>query len=119
RGAVPARAQARPPVVRTTTAAREIGYVDVNFGIQPTTTSFDVTLHPLTFVEPATVQTGYSIKPARELDFGGGVHLTRTLAVGAAVSRFDKADDVAVNAQVPHPFFFNRPRSVSGTAPVL
>jgi opacity protein-like surface antigen len=117
--AAPARAQARPPVIRTVTSSTEIGYVDVNVGLQPTTTSFDLTTHPLAFVEPATVQTTYSISRARGFDFGGGVHLRPNFAVGVAVSRLTKSDDAAVDAQEPHPFFFGRPRPVTGTAPSL
>lgn len=108
----------QPPsrVVISTPVSNERGYVDVNLGLQPSTTSFDLTIHPLTFVEPATVETKYNVNAAKEFDFGGGARLTHNLAVGASLSRLKKSDDSAVAAQVPHPFFFNRPRAVSGTA---
>jgi hypothetical protein len=38
----------------------------------------------------------------------------RNLAVGAGVTRFSKSTLTSVNAQVPHPFYFNQPRSVTG-----
>jgi len=111
--------RAQPPtgrVTRTVSTGTETGYVDLNLGLQATSTAFDITTHPLTFVEPATVQTTYSVKGAREFDVGGGVRVTHNLAVGASFSKFTKAGNVTVDAQVPHPFFFGRARKVSGTA---
>jgi hypothetical protein len=111
--------QAQPPsgrVTRTVSRNPDAGYVDVNLGLQATSTAFDITTHPLRFVEPATVQTKYSVKGAREFDVGAGVHLAHNLAVGGSFSRFEKAGNVTVDAQVPHPFFFDRARTVSGTA---
>jgi len=112
-------AGAQPPDARITFVQEpvtEVGYVDINLGLQATSTSFASTLHPIVSAEAETVQTTYAVKRAREFDFGGGVHLTPTFALGAALSRFTKGDAGTVDAQVPHPFFFNRARSVSGTA---
>jgi len=112
-------AQPQPPsgrVTRTVSTGPETGYVDFNLGLQATSTAFDITTHPLTFVEPATVQTTYSVKGAREFDVGAGVRVTRNLAVGGSFSKFEKGGNVSVDAKVPHPFFFDRARTVSGTA---
>lgn len=112
-------AHAQPPsgrVTRSVSTAAETGYVDVNLGLQATSTAFDITTHPLTFVEPATVQTTYSVKGAREFEVGAGVRLMHNLAVGGSFSKFSKGGNVTVDADVPHPFFFNRARKVSGTA---
>jgi hypothetical protein len=62
------------------------------------------------------VQTTYNVKGAREFDVGGGVRVTHRLAVGGSFSKFEKGGNVTVDAQVPHPFFFDRARKVSGTA---
>jgi hypothetical protein len=110
---------AQPPsgrVTRTVSTDAETGYVDVNLGLQATSTAFDITNHPQTFVEPATVQTTYSVKGAREFDVGGGIRVRHNLAVGGSFSKFEKGGNVTVDAQVPHPFFFDRARKVSGTA---
>jgi hypothetical protein len=112
-------AQSQPPsgrVTRSVSTGAETGYVDINLGLQATSTAFDITTHPLTFVEPATVQTTYSVKGAREFEVGGGVRIMPNLAVGGSFSKFEKGGNVTVDAQVPHPFFFNRPRTVKGTA---
>jgi hypothetical protein len=112
-------AHAQPPsgrVTRSVSTRAETGYVDVNLGLQATSTAFDITTRPLTFVEPATVQTTYSVKGAREFEVGGGVRVLYNLAVGGSFSKFEKGGNVTVDAQVPHPFFFDRARKVSGTA---
>jgi hypothetical protein len=111
--------QPQPPsgrVTRTVSTRAETGYVDINLGLQATSTAFNITTHPLTFVEPATLQTTYSVKGAREYEVGAGVRILHNLAVGGSFSKFEKGGNVTVDAQVPHPFFFNRARNVSGTA---
>ena len=46
----------------------------------------------------------------------GGVRVWRRLALGAGVTGFWSTRPAEVTASLPHPFFFNRPRSVEGTA---
>ena len=41
-------------------------------------------------------------------------NIWRYLGVGIGVTRYSKSTPVAFSASVPHPFFFNRARSVSG-----
>jgi hypothetical protein len=103
-------------VTRRVSSTPEAGYVDINLGLQATSTTFDITTHPITNVEPATVRTNYNVEGAREFDVGGGVRVGPHLAFGASLSRYQKVGDVKVSAQIPHPFFFDRPRSVTGTA---
>ena len=111
--------QPDPPtgrVTRQVSTSPESGYVDINIGMQATSSTFDITTHPLTFVEPATVRTNYNVEGAREFDLGGGVRVGQHLAFGASFSRYQKVGDVKVSAQIPHPFFFDRSRTVTGTA---
>jgi hypothetical protein len=91
-------------------------YVTVNGGVKATPSTFTGTEHPIAFVEAATVDTSYKVKSAPEFDVAGGVRVWRNLAIGADVSRFSKKDGADVQAQVPHPLYFGRPRSVSGNA---
>ena len=48
----------------------------------------------------------------------GGVRLGRTVGIGVGVSRAALDVETTVSAQVPHLFFFDRDRSISGTAPL-
>src|SRR5439155_22689834 len=72
--------------------------------------------HPVDFVEAATVSTTYDVKPAAGFDAGVGIRVWRNLGVGVDVAYLTKGSTGSVSAQIPHPFFFNKPRSVSGDA---
>ena len=52
-------------------------------------------------------------------DVAGGARVWRRLSVSVGVSRFSVLTPVSVAATIPHPFFFNRLRSINGEAPGL
>jgi hypothetical protein len=91
-------------------------YVNINGWYQPASPSFSNTVRPIDFVEASVVDTSYKMRSIAGFDAGGAVRLWRNLAVGLDVSRFSKDSSGSVSAQVPHPFFFNRLRPVSGDA---
>ncbi len=64
--------------------------------------------------ENGRFETDYTVKAGPAFNITGGGLLWRSLAVGVGVTRFSKSTVTAVNASVPHPFFFNQPRSVTG-----
>jgi opacity protein-like surface antigen len=103
---------------RAQTAWTDRGYVNVSGWFQPTA-SFSGTVRPIDFAEPSVVDTSYKTRSIPGVEVDGGVRLWRNLAVGLGVSRFSKHTDGAVSAQIPHPFFFNRARTVSGDASSL
>jgi hypothetical protein len=94
------------------------GYVNVNGWFQPSS-SFSNTVRPLDFAEPSEIDNRYQTGGVPGFEADGGVRIWRNLAVGAGVSRFSKETTAAVSAQIPHPFFFNKPRAVSGDAASL
>ena len=49
-------------------------------------------------------------------DISVGVKVWRQLAFGAGVSLFSRQDELQVTAQLPHPFHFDKPRRITGTA---
>jgi hypothetical protein len=65
--------------------------------------------------EQRTLAADYSVKSGMSLDLGGGFRVWRALAAGVSVTRFEDSRDVPVSGTVPHPFFFNRTRSIAGT----
>ncbi len=69
--------------------------------------------------ERTRFESSYRVRTGMLFDVGGGVHLTRHLGFGIGVSRFGADDAARVSAQVPHPFLFNRDRSISGTSSPL
>ena len=60
------------------------------------------------------MDTSYSVTSGPGLDVGGGAMIWRRLGVGISVNRFSRSTRTTVAGSIPHPFFFNRPRSVTG-----
>src|SRR5262245_37285189 len=87
-------------------------YISINGAFQ---TAEDFT-EDVTFVENAengSFSTDYSVESGPALNISGGYSITRNFAVGAGVTRFSHSTPISLTASVPHPFFFNRQRSVS------
>lgn len=66
-------------------------------------------------VETETIDVTYPMKPWVVVDVGAGYRVWRNLGLGVAVSRATGNGTADVSASVPHPFFFNQPRTVTGT----
>jgi hypothetical protein len=64
--------------------------------------------------EQRTLAADYSVKSGMSLDLGGGFRVWRGLAAGVSVTRFEDSRDVPISGSVPHPFFFNRARPITG-----
>lgn len=65
-------------------------------------------------VETATVAVRYPVRAAVMFEAGGGITLWRRLGIGIAVSRMTSGGAAEVTASIPHPFFFDRARTVEG-----
>ena len=89
-------------------------YISINGAFQTGGEDFGETV---TFVENAengTFSTDYDVKSGPALNISAGAPMWRNLAVGVGVTRFSHSTPIALTASVPHPFFFNRARSVTG-----
>lgn len=53
------------------------------------------------------------------IDVGAGVRVWRNVSIGLAFHRVGSTSDARVNGTVPHPLFFNRPRTLDTTVPGL
>lgn len=91
-------------------------FVEVNGGVQISTTDFSDNVVFTEFVEEGDLNATYAIDTGPTIDVGGGVVLGKGVALGAGYTRFDRNQDAPVDARVPHPFFFEQPRSISGNA---
>ena len=108
------------------------GFVLVNAGLQPSTTSF---ADNVVFAESGGTYSGsllshsaaqeearfdgsYAVANGTLFDVTGGVRIWRNLGVGAGMTRYVLDVTTSVSAQVPHPFHFQRSRSISGTLPL-
>ena len=69
--------------------------------------------------EQARFESDYRFENSTLFDVSGGVRVAPYFALGVGVSRFMTEETASVSAQVPHPIFFNRDRSISGASPLL
>jgi hypothetical protein len=89
-------------------------FISVNGLFQVTGNDFDDTATIRVNAENGRLETDYDVGSGPAFDVSGGVLVWRSLAVGAGLTRFSTSTLTTIDAQVPHPFFFSQPRSVSG-----
>ncbi len=104
--AVPAAAQVSNPRV----------FISVNAGIQPAPSGLSDRFTFEAELETATVDVDYPFEQATIIDGGAAVRLWKRLGAGVAVSSYARDGSAAVDASIPHPFFFEQPREVTGDA---
>ena len=95
------------------------GWVSFNGATQATATTFTDNVGFIEFHEDADFDADYAVGTGVVFDGGAGVRLANGIGFGVAVSRFERLDPVSLDARIPHPFFFNRPRSLTGSEPDL
>ncbi len=95
------------------------GWVSFNGATQATATTFTDNVGFIEFHEDADFDADYAVGTGAVFDGGAGVRLANGIGFGVAVSRFERLDPVSLDARIPHPFFFNRPRSLTGSEPDL
>ena len=103
--------------VRAQSAWHDNGWVSVNLGSQTAPATFTGATTNRSNVETQTVTASYPIRTARVFDVGGGVRIWGNLGVGVSVSYTTQDDTLDVTTTVPHPFFFNQLRTVTGQQP--
>jgi hypothetical protein len=123
--AASAAAQAKPPQTTpappaptrpTRPAPQPIDriYVSVNGAFQTGGSDFGETVTFRENAEDGNFTTDYEVKSGPAFNISVGAGLWRNIGVGVGVTRFSKNTPTVLSASVPHPFFFNRQRSVEG-----
>jgi hypothetical protein len=97
-------------------ARRERAQININAGAQISSISLDTSSRQAVYVEDAVVDTSYKYRYGSVFDGGISYTLAGGFGVGVAMSWFSQSTDAEISAAVPHPFFFQAPRTVSGTA---
>lgn len=113
--AVPAKPGAAAPKPGAAGRWTDIGYIVVSGGYQAGSSGFSESFSFAKDVEQATITTQYPKKDGPTFDVGGAFRVWRNLAAGVSVSGASRSTDGAVSGSIPHPFFFNAGRLVSGT----
>ncbi len=67
-------------------------------------------------LETGSTDVDYRVQGGFVFDAGAGVRLWKNLAAGVSVSYFTRDVAAGTTSSFPHPFFFNRPRDVTGDA---
>ncbi len=110
----PAAAQLWPRSPARVAAAQERFRISISAGHQPTRTSFAEEQTFDQYLEQGSFTFGRTLDKAVFFDGGVAVRLWRRLHAGAAVSIFEDRGAGAVTARVPHPLYFEKPRTVTG-----
>jgi hypothetical protein len=112
-GAATAFAQTRPPAAP---GSQPRTRAMINGGYQPSTTSIDDSFTFSLYQETGTTEATYSIDAGSIFEGGAAVRLVQGLAFGGVISHFTVDTPASVTSSVPHPFFLQRNREVSGEA---
>ena len=111
-GAAPAVAQSRPAAAAPTGPPRVQAMI--NGGYQPSTTSFDDSFTFTLYQETGTTETSYPVDSGAIFEGGASVRLWKGLAIGGVISHLSVDSVGSVTSSVPHPFFLDHDRQVTG-----
>ena len=103
-----------PVAVSAQTAPGERWFVSVNGAYRVDASEFRDRVTFLASAEEGRFESLYPGKSGPMTDIAGGVQIRPMLAVGLGVSHYHRSAPATLVASVPHPFFFNQPRTVSG-----
>ena len=123
-GVAPSHAQQPAGKART--------FISINGGLQALTGSFSESvdfpesggvyrevLSAAAAQEQARFESDYRYRTGALFDVSGGVRIAPYFALGAGISWFNTEETASVSAQLPHPLYFNRTRSISGISSPL
>ena len=100
-------------------APLERGYGHVNLGVQATSHDLEQDTPFVIYDEPGRIQANGSGGGGVLFDIGGGYRVWQRVYAGLSFTSGSNTEDAALSATVPHPFFFDEFRTVTGTTPGL
>jgi opacity protein-like surface antigen len=87
-------------------------FVGLGGGYQHTANSFTDSVTFQQNAEDGHFDTAYTVARAPSLSVAVGAMITPVVGIGVTATRFARATPGAFSAAIPHPFFFNAPRTV-------
>ena len=108
---------ARPSSAQSTWSDR--GRINIDFGTQPSSSTFTGTANIPIYQQTATLTTTYTVPSGQFFDGGVIVRVSGGFGVDIAASGFTRSDPAPTSGTIPHPLLSNRPRPISGTTPSL
>jgi hypothetical protein len=113
-----AHAQSRPPTpsrpLAQARSSKERIRISVNAADQVTTRTLTQSFSVPINVEAAPIATSIGVARVPLFDIGGSYRFVNRLAVGVSVSSLSRDVDGTLDAKIPHPFYFNALRPISG-----
>ncbi|TAK16593.1 MAG: hypothetical protein EPO35_05030 [Acidobacteria bacterium] len=94
------------------------GEIYVNGAYQGSSGDVSSTVSFTANLETGSFTSKFRVMPGAAFDAGGRVRVWKRLGVGAAVTSFSANGTTDITGQVPHPFFFRTPRSITGEASI-
>lgn len=111
-----AYAQQRRPAARTPARSRTVGITIAVDGTYQAGSSSIVDSGSTTInLERSTYSSSFKPGSGPAYDVSVGYRIHRQWSVVAGGSSITRSSSAAVTAEIPHPFFFNQPRAVSGS----
>jgi hypothetical protein len=104
------------PVTALAQSWPERVHISVNGAFQSSTTDFSDRFEFEKDLETGSTGVDYRVGSGALFDGGAGFRVWKNLGVGVAISIFDRTDNANTTTRSPHPFFFERPREVTGEA---
>lgn len=104
------------PVTTAQPAPSERIIARLDSGWRPASRTFADTRVFTAHLEQGQFAADYELKDGGVIDGGISVLLWRNLAVGFDMSSFRTVHDARVDSELPHPFFFDLPRTTNGRA---
>jgi hypothetical protein len=92
--------------------------ISVNGAIQTTKNPFSDRFDFPVNRDTGSTETEYPVKGDLVIDGSVVIRLWKNLGAGVAVSQFTRDETVTTTSEIPHPFFFDTLREVSGDASV-
>jgi hypothetical protein len=109
--------QPRTPVRRRAQPRRS--FISGSAGYLSTILNFESTTSFAEFLEQTSRTTSYNTRGTPLVDIGYGVEIRRGLFGAAAISWTSGSSDADIDQQIPHPFFFERRRTLKAEAAAL
>ena len=111
--AAPAEAQQRPTSPRPFV---ERGFIGVTAGVQASPGELSDRVLFERYAEPGTIQADYPGTIGVLVDATAGIQVRGGTGVAIGVSQARRSGEARITAEIPHPFFDDPPRAVSGEA---
>lgn len=91
------------------------GFLNVNFGLQATSRTLDESGAFTLYDENGSVEGSREVGSGPLFDVSGALKVWNNVAVGVGYTWFSTSGDVPLDARVPDPLHFDRPRSATLT----